>query len=100
MTWRVVVENDFALDGLAVKMADSHSTGLLVVEPMELVLTRHEPATYVDPKPALRLPSELARTLLDGLVHHFGGTNEVLSLRADYLHERQRVDKFIERTLR
>ncbi len=43
----------------------------------------------------LRLPDEIARPLLDALHRHYAGTTDARDLRADYDHERKRVDRLI-----
>jgi hypothetical protein len=46
-----------------------------------------------DAEPTLRLGQEEARALLDALTTHYGGVDDKRTLRADYLAERERVDK-------
>ncbi len=46
-------------------------------------------------EPTLRLPDEIARVLLDALHRHYAGTTDARALRADYDHERKRVDRLI-----
>lgn len=46
--------------------------------------------------PHLVVPEGLARALLDALAEHFGGTSVGRQARADFLHERGRVDKLID----
>lgn len=43
----------------------------------------------------LRIPDEITVPLLDALARHYAGTTDMRTLRQDYLHERDRVDKLI-----
>jgi hypothetical protein len=55
--------------------------------------------THVEPGaegPSFAMPVELAQVLLDALAEHFGGTSVGRQARADFVHERGRVDKLIE----
>lgn len=45
--------------------------------------------------PTIFLPDDIALPLLDALAAHYGGAVDTRTLRADYLAERQRVDKLI-----
>jgi hypothetical protein len=57
-----------------------------------------EPLTQVEP--TLKLEGEAARALLDALLRHYQGSEDLHTTRADLLHERGRVDKFISALLR
>jgi hypothetical protein len=48
----------------------------------------------------LFLPDEIALPLLNALAAHYGGTSDMRTLRADYVAERARVDKFIDAAIR
>lgn len=54
-----------------------------------------EHGAYPPEPTTLILPTDMARALLDALAVHFGGTGTARELRADYNHERGRVDKLI-----
>ena len=54
---------------------------------------QHVPAGTMPP--ALVIPQDAARALLDALAQHFGGTGDTRQLRKDYDAERTRVDKMI-----
>jgi hypothetical protein len=45
--------------------------------------------------PTLTIQLEVAHALLDALSEHFGGTGGQREQRADYTHERGRVDKLL-----
>nr|MDT0660843.1 hypothetical protein [Micromonospora sp. DSM 115978] len=65
-----------------------------IAEPVDLVMREVDDAESQG-APTLRIPEEMARALLDALSAHFGGTSEVMTLRADYRAERDRVDRMI-----
>ncbi|GAB7044882.1 hypothetical protein [Catenuloplanes indicus] len=98
MTWRALVESDFARGGIAVHLGQRGVDGYTtVVEPMQIdltVRTAAEGATHRS-EPALRIPDDLGRALLAALAEHYGGTSPALTDRADLIHERGRVDKLI-----
>lgn len=60
-----------------------------------VIVRRDTDTTLADP-PTLRLPEAVAAALFAGLLEHFGGPGADRELRADYLHERDRVDRLIE----
>lgn len=96
--WRALVQPDWPHDGIAVMLARRDQLGMNVVAPMALDLALVEDAVMpVDTGPTLRLPGELGRVLLDALATHYGGASDLRTLRADYLAERARVDRLIER---
>lgn len=47
----------------------------------------------------LKMTEDMARALYDELKIFFGESGDYSQLRKDFLHERSRVDKFIERLL-
>ena len=53
-----------------------------------------DPLVHQDP--TLRLSGDEARALLGALMTHFQGTDDQRLLRADYQHERERVDKLTD----
>lgn len=57
---------------------------------------------YADngPPPELHISEDIAKALLEALAGHFGGTEDTRTLRKDYLAERARVDKFIDRVVK
>lgn len=96
MSWRVRVEPDITVDGVAVYMAERTNSGLFVVAPQDLATRMlNVPPGEQTPGPALRLSDELGRLLLDALAAHYGGSVDSRTLRGDYLHERARVDRLI-----
>lgn len=96
MTWRVQVAEDFPNKGVTVRIADVYPERIYTVKPIEVIMDEHSPDIFVGEAPALQLPNEMAMALLDGLAKHFGGVGDVRTLRADYLHERARVDAIIK----
>jgi len=94
MTWRVQVQNDFAAYGVAITIGDKINSTLLVAKPVVLQLEEIPPMIMADP--TLRIEDGLAKALLDALSRHYAGTSDSRMLREDYLHERGRVDKFID----
>ena len=51
------------------------------------------------PPPELHIEEDVAKALLEALAEHFGGTVDTRTLRKDYLAERARVDKLIEKLI-
>lgn len=51
---------------------------------------------FVDVEPTMRLSHDFARALLDALLRYYQGSGDYHTLRADYIHERDRVDKMID----
>ena len=45
---------------------------------------------------SLNMPMDMARALHDALAEYFGDTSSARQLRADFVHERDRVDKLID----
>jgi len=50
---------------------------------------------YVIDNPTLAIPRDFAIALMNALLQHFQGAEDTQTLRGDYLHERERVDKLI-----
>lgn len=92
--WRAYVEQNFAMQGISIYLGMSHSDGMTMIKPVMTELqTLPEGATAA---PSLVMEDDLGRALLDALIMHYGGATNVRQLRADYDHERSRVDKLIE----
>lgn len=101
MTARARVDADFERDGVSIWLGRAGDRSITVVEPVQIVMrTQAADEAYAVSEPALRLPEDLARALLDALAAHFGGVSEVQTLRKDYLAERARVDKMIDHLTR
>lgn len=95
MTARAAAVQNFAANTVEIHLGMDFDDRRTIAEPVELVWNANpEPAVYHPP--ALRLPEDVARALLDALAAYFGGTSEVQTLRKDYLAERARVDRLIE----
>jgi hypothetical protein len=97
MTWRASVESDFAAYGVSIYLGQKTDQGLLAVKRINLDYELVPPAVHVEP--SLRLEDEAAKAILEALSFHYGGSADTRTLRADYVHERERVDKFINRLL-
>lgn len=100
-SWRVHVENSNVYDGMLIYMSLKTDDGVFVVKRMMTEVEKAEPAIRSDP--ALVIEDRLAHELYRALAAHFGdATNESVyrQLRNDYVHERDRVDKFINILLR
>jgi hypothetical protein len=50
----------------------------------------------VEVEPSFTITNEFGRALLDALLRYYQGASDMHTLRADYLHERDRVDKMLE----
>lgn len=100
MTARAYIQPDMLnWHGIAVWLgrSDPGRDEVEVVLPIELVIERQTMMEgAASREPTLRLPDDLARALLDALVQHYGGHQNLRSLRADYDAERKRVDRFID----
>ena len=102
MTRRAYVQTDFArIGGVAVYLVEHRGQDRYVVgQPVEIVFHEEdEVASSAVHEPTLRLSGDMARALLDALAAHFGGSSDVQTLRQDYLAERVRVDKMIDRLI-
>lgn len=95
MTWRIRVTPDATVDGIAVQIArkigDGHIEQLRFTNDHTVRATEGEAM----PLPSLTLDDGLGRALLDALAGHYGGTTGGVQQRADFEHERQRVDRLI-----
>lgn len=56
------------------------------------------PAAAIEP--TWTMDDEIARALLDALTRHYQGASDMHTVRADLLHERQRVDKLTDAVIR
>jgi len=93
--YRVGIQRDVRIDGIALqvgrRVAEDRFEQLIYGQP-EYEL--HEgPVTM--PTPSLTLPDDLGRVLLDELAAYYGGVAGGRQQRADYEHERARVDRLI-----
>ena len=95
MTWKAMVQPDFLVGGVAIHLGEKIADGrMLIVTPVDLV-SEQTPAAVSTP-PALRIPDELGRALLDALAAHYGGAVDARTSRADLLTERQRSDRLVD----
>lgn len=96
MTYRVRIEQDGRVDGIALQIFERFGEGLTLRQ-VRYTAAVYEPVAPEAsmPSPSLTLPDDLGRALLDALAAHYGGTTGGLQQRADFEHERRRVDQFI-----
>lgn len=50
----------------------------------------------IEHQPTLRFPDDIARALLDALTRHYSGASDLHTVRADYLHARDRHDRLVD----
>lgn len=95
MTWRVYVRPDIVMDGVAISAAEfANGTRIgRALAPMELTQVDLD-ESIVSPI-ALRIPDDLGRALYEALSTHYGGAPASQTQRADFVHERGRVDKLL-----
>jgi hypothetical protein len=58
------------------------------------IMERIDP--MVESAPSMAMSDEFGRALLDALLRYYQGASDMHTIRADYLHERGRVDKMLE----
>jgi hypothetical protein len=99
VTWRVAIVPDALVDGIALQIVESgggHTQQLWFgSRSMQTV----EPGNAM-PSPSLTVDDELGRALLDALAEHYGHTSGGRQQRADFEHERRRVDKLVDHLMR
>lgn len=102
MTTHVQIKEDILGRHLEVNVAKSHPDGSGVAYsfpcPTEFYVAAGTRADVFAIEP-LRLEQDAARALYEALRKHFGAAPETASLRADFEHERTRVDKMIDAML-
>ena len=94
MTFEAHVTDDFMIDGIAIYISDKQGSGrriLHVTDNGQSWESLESLAAVTDP--TLKLHGEAARALLDALLRFYQGSADTQTLRADLLHERNRVDK-------
>jgi hypothetical protein len=97
VTWRVEVTRSAVADGVAIEIA--HRSGN-VVERLHFTRQTEVVEPYAAaPVPSLVVDDGLGRALLDALADHYGNTSGGRQQRADFEHERRRVDKLTDRLL-
>lgn len=96
MTWRVAILPDAAYDGVAVQIGRRLDGG-------RVQMLRFTQAAEVDvaegaamPAASLKLTDDLGMALLDALADHYGNAAGGRQQRADFEHERARVDRLID----
>lgn len=98
MTWRVRIVPDATVDGIALQIVNSGVGVTQQLRYSRLSTETVEPGISM-PAPSLTVDDELGRALLDALAEHYGHTSGGRQQRADYEHERRRVDKLTDRLL-
>lgn len=95
MTWRIHVEHDPRVGGIAVMIARRYpDAGMAEVLTLTKTVDIQEEGVGW-PQPSVTLEDDLGRALLDALAEHYGNTSGGRQTRADYEHERARVDRLI-----
>jgi len=101
MDTRAHVTIDFHAMGVAATVYRRDGGGTFVYRPADgntfPVWESVEPVTNVEP--SMRLPDDVAKALLEGLLDHYRGGHDARQLRADYDAERKRVDKMLDNLL-
>jgi hypothetical protein len=95
---RVAITDNFQFDGISVRMGVRHGPGHYSV----IHFGDHGYAVMeqidqygVEVEPSFTITNEFGRALLDALLRYYQGASDMHTLRADYLHERERVDKMM-----
>lgn len=99
MTWRVRIEPNAMVDGISIQMAEQLGGGFVQVPVFRREDQTREAGVSL-PAPSLTLPDDLGRALLDALADHYGNTSGGRQQRADFEHERHRVDKLVDHLMR
>ncbi len=98
---RAWVETDWLIDGVSIVIATRLEDGRkMVYRPGGDEIVDGQQATVADHGPSLRLREDQARALFDALAEHFGHAAGGQQQRADFLHERGRVDKLTDAVIR
>ncbi len=95
---RVAIVDRFELDGIAISLGLRFGP-----DDTRIMRIREDGTTMMEPldppgaiqNPTIRLQHEFARALLDALLRYYQGASDTHTIRADYLHERERVDGLI-----
>lgn len=101
MTFRVRVTQSMIYDGVMLSIGRPAGDRVQMVKelgPHGPVYEMVEP--FCDSPHTLSMSDDLAMPLLDALAMHYSGTSDMRTLRADYVAERARVDKFIDAAIR
>jgi hypothetical protein len=97
VTARAHVEYDLSLRGVRIHLAETQHDGTgYAARFADIEMERYDaPGAVVDDPAPLRLPEDHARALYEALARFFGGAPDMAVLRADFQHERTRVDRLI-----
>lgn len=97
---QVYIQDDYMTDGIRIWITMKpegtdrkvlHISGETLAYP---VWDTAEPMAMVEP--TVILPMDTGPLLLDALLKHYQGASDMHTVRSDLLHERARVDKFID----
>jgi hypothetical protein len=94
---KIGIQDDFASDGLRlfiVNKRDSETSDIMRVGEHGWVNWERVNGMVVT-DPTMTLPEPIGRVLLEALLRHYAGSQDLHTLRADLLHERGRVDGLI-----
>ena len=88
------------IDGVEIALVHYEGRGTIaqVVQPIQLDMAPKPEGTAAPA--SLTLDGDQARALYEALAAHFTGTAVMQTQRADYIHERDRVDKLIDHLTR
>lgn len=95
MTWRVRIVPDAAIDGVAIQIAHHIGDGYTEIVTFTQSAEVQPSGAYMS-QPSLKLDDGLGRALLDALAEHYGNSSGGRQQRADFEHERKRVDKLTD----
>jgi hypothetical protein len=96
MTARAQVEPDFPTDHVKILLGVTNGDGIgYVLRFGDIEMVDHRPDVMHEPGTELRIDGDLARALYEALARYFGGAPDVVTVRADLAHERDRVDRLI-----
>lgn len=96
MTWTVRVRSEAAADGIAIQVADRLADGRALHLVWQSPESQLIPEGNAAPGPSLVVDDALGRALLDALADHYGNTSGGRLQRADFEHERGRVDRLMD----
>lgn len=96
MTVRVLIENNFQIDGVEIRIGRKTENGLLVMMDGGTHADLIANGVSLPIAPFATVTDDVAMALRDALTVHYGGAPETKWLRADYDAERKRVDTLTE----
>jgi hypothetical protein len=95
--WRAGVRDNPVMMSLEVTVGEAYPDFVSYVTQIdETGVQREQVERGVYAARSLNMPRDMARALYDALADHFNGTSGTRQLRADFNHERGRVDRLID----